>query len=115
MAYINFIGAGSRMGEGKCGLKTSTGFWKGFHIVKARKSFTCRNCGKERASGTRYFGEPYWFYGKICMFCFNDWFKESKKFLSEVEEHINNNKEALHKNEAVWLKEAMVGTLKGAK
>ena len=110
MAYINLTSYRNKEG---IGIHASQGFWQGFCISKSRVEFICRACGEKRGPGTRYMCEPSWrpYGGKLCMFCWEDWFAGTKNFITSIETYLQLNKSLLEKNKDKWMKEAMAGTL----
>jgi hypothetical protein len=107
MAYINLSNGGY-----KC-IAISKGFWNSLDFKKARKQFTCLTCHEKRSSGTRYISEISWSGGRICMFCIDEWVKNSEGVLELIRQRINDSKKLLNDNKSVWFKEAMAGSIKG--
>ena len=88
------------------GLVFSSNFLKNLKWKKARNSFKCCICDKQKPKYSRYLGERY---QQICSNCATEWFEKSVIELQETIELLNRSKKQLEDNSKVWRKEQILG------
>jgi hypothetical protein len=90
------------------GLCYKKSFLRMTKIRKARDTFTCRCCDKQRSGGTRYIGATY---DKVCLFCVDEWLENSSNTLKDMQSIIKNLNKNVKKHNELWRKEAIAGSI----
>lgn len=92
----------------KIGLKITEAFRNGLFFHKARVSFECHGCGKNKPKRTRYLCNNY---NKICSDCALEWIKKSKETMQEIIGMFEDRKVELFENKDKWRKEQILGAI----
>ena len=94
------------------GLQITNSFEKGLTFHKARNTFKCYNCGKDKPKNTRYLGG---YYEQICVDCVIRWVEGSERTMHKIINMLNEKKIELLKNEKKWRKEMVLGAIEEMK
>ena len=92
----------------KSGLQLTTSFRDGLRFKKARDSFRCLECQKQKPKNTRYLVKEY---EKVCSDCAIKWADCSIETLKEMIELLEQSKAELLVNEDKWRREMILGAV----
>lgn len=94
------------------GLQITESFKNGLIFHKARISFKCYCCDKEKPKNTRYLGSNW---ERICIDCAMGWLENSEDTIKEIMKILEDRKVELLDEKKVgrWRKEMILGVLEG--